>query len=150
MATLILLRHAKSSWKDSTLNDFDRPLNSKGCNDAKKIGKRLLDRDIIPDVIVSSSSIRTKQTIEMANGDYIIESLDPKLLSTIITTEIGKWTQVKIAGESIQRRLSNENIMAVMKSYNYPDETDYIILGEIYVLANKFEIDIHPEVNIIG
>jgi hypothetical protein len=86
--------------------------------------------------------VKTKQTIEMANGDYIIESLDPKLLSTIITTEIGKWTQVKIAGESIQRRLSDENMMAVMKSYNYPDETDYIILGEIYVLANKFEIDI--------
>ena len=82
MCSLILLRHAKSSWGDLTLRDFDRPLNSKGRNDAKKIGKRLLERDVIPNVIVSSSSIRTKQTIE------ILKSVIGKNIITHFTSDL--------------------------------------------------------------
>jgi len=82
MCSLILLRHAKSSWEDLTLRDFDRPLNSKGCNDAKKIGKRLLECDVIPNVIVSSSSIRTKQTIE------ILKSVIGKDIITHFTSDL--------------------------------------------------------------
>ena len=69
MATLILLRHAKSSWKDSTLNDFDRPLNLRGRNDAKKIGNRLLELNVIPNVIISSSSTRTKETVSILKSE---------------------------------------------------------------------------------
>ena len=60
-----MLRHAKSSWDDLTLKDFDRPLNYRGRNDAKKIGNRLLNLDLIPELIISSSSLRTKQTVEI-------------------------------------------------------------------------------------
>ena len=60
-----MLRHAKSSWDDLTLKDFDRPLNYRGRNDAKKIGNRLLNLDLIPKLIISSSSLRTKQTVEI-------------------------------------------------------------------------------------
>ena len=65
MAKLILLRHAKSSWKDPVLNDFDRPLNLRGKNDANKIGNRLLELNIIPNLILSSSSKRTKETVSI-------------------------------------------------------------------------------------
>lgn len=63
--TLYLLRHAKSSWQDSTLADFDRPLNDRGFNDAPTMGKRLHKMGILPDIIISSPSKRTTQTIEL-------------------------------------------------------------------------------------
>ena len=87
------------------------------------------------------------ESISEPSGKKIIQSLDegitnPQILSTMITTAIGKWGQVKIAGESIQRRLDKENIIDLMKSYDYPNETDYIIIGELNTLSNNYEIDL--------
>jgi len=62
--TLYLVRHAKSSWEDSTLADFDRPLNERGYKDAPDMGKRLAKYGVDPDIIISSPSKRTTQTIE--------------------------------------------------------------------------------------
>ena len=62
MKNLILLRHAKSSWKDSSLEDFNRPLSNRGKLDAPKIAKRLMHREIQIDLIISSSSRRTTDT----------------------------------------------------------------------------------------
>lgn len=64
LKTLYLVRHAKSSHDDPTLTDFDRPLAERGFKDAPKIGKRLKNRGIQLDLIMSSTSVRTKQTIE--------------------------------------------------------------------------------------
>jgi len=60
--TLLLLRHAKSSWDDPDLADFDRPLNSRGIRSAKFLGELIHDREIRADRVVSSTSKRTKQT----------------------------------------------------------------------------------------
>lgn len=65
MKTLILLRHAKSSWADVTLDDHDRPLNRRGMDAAPVIGAWLAHRDYHPDVILCSSSRRTRQTVEL-------------------------------------------------------------------------------------
>jgi phosphohistidine phosphatase len=62
---LFIIRHAKSSWKDLTLDDFDRPLNNRGKNDAPKMGKRLKNRNILPDLIISSSAKRTISTAKI-------------------------------------------------------------------------------------
>jgi phosphohistidine phosphatase len=64
MKTLLLLRHAKSSWKDSDLDDHDRPLNKRGKNDAPKIGRLLRDEDLLPDLVVTSSARRCRKTAE--------------------------------------------------------------------------------------
>jgi phosphohistidine phosphatase len=64
MKSLLLLRHAKSSWKDVSLNDFDRPLNDRGRKAAQLIGKELADRRPPIDLIVSSPAIRARQTVE--------------------------------------------------------------------------------------
>lgn len=64
MKTLLILRHAKSSWKDDTLPDHDRPLNRRGQGDAPEVGKRLRNEDLIPDVVLSSSARRAHQTAE--------------------------------------------------------------------------------------
>ena len=65
MKKIFLLRHAKSSWKDQFLNDFERPLNKRGKRDAPLIAEQLRNRNIIPDLIISSSSKRTFDTAKI-------------------------------------------------------------------------------------
>lgn len=60
--TLILIRHAKSSWANPLQSDFDRTLNERGEKDAPEMGERLKSMNIIPDLIISSSAKRTRQT----------------------------------------------------------------------------------------
>ena len=64
MKTLLLLRHAKSSRKDSDIDDHERPLNKRGKKDAPKMGRLLRDQDLLPDLIVSSSAKRCRKTTE--------------------------------------------------------------------------------------
>lgn len=64
MKTLLLLRHAKSSRDDPGLLDFDRPLATRGRQDAPTIGKALKKREPLPDLIIASLAVRAKETIE--------------------------------------------------------------------------------------
>lgn len=64
MKTLLLLRHAKSSWKDSDLEDHDRPLNKRGKREAPRMGKLLTDEKLLPELILSSSARRARKTAE--------------------------------------------------------------------------------------
>lgn len=78
MKKLYLIRHAKSSWKDMTLDDFDRPLNKRGKHDSKLMGQLLKSRAIKPDRILSSPAKRatiTSQNISNAI-DYNVEEID--------------------------------------------------------------------------
>jgi phosphohistidine phosphatase len=62
MKKLYLIRHAKSNWKDMTLDDFDRPLNKRGRKDAPFMAQKLKEKDIYPDYLISSPAIRAKST----------------------------------------------------------------------------------------
>src|SRR5574344_1939338 len=73
MKELILIRHAKSSWKDSSLKDFDRPLNKRGEKNAPKMAKILRKLVKTPDLIISSPSKRTKQTL-----NYFVDEFNYK------------------------------------------------------------------------
>ncbi len=68
MKTLILVRHAKSSWADVGAHDFDRSLNDRGLHDAPIMGKRLAARldacDMSLDAFVCSTACRAVQTVE--------------------------------------------------------------------------------------
>src|SRR3954463_15885238 len=68
MKTLLLLRHAKSSWKDSDIDDHERPLNKRGKKDAPRMGRLLLDEGLVPDLIVSSSAKRCRRTADEVMG----------------------------------------------------------------------------------
>lgn len=62
MKTLLLMRHAKSSWKDQDIPDLARPLNKRGRGDAALMGQLIVDRELIPQRIISSTATRSHQT----------------------------------------------------------------------------------------
>jgi phosphohistidine phosphatase len=62
MKRLTLLRHAKSSWKNTEMADFDRPLNTRGEGDAPEMGQRLAERQFKPDCIIASPARRAITT----------------------------------------------------------------------------------------
>ncbi len=64
MKTLILIRHAKSSWANIHQKDFDRPLNERGKKDAKEMAKRLYKKKISIDAFISSPARRALKTCE--------------------------------------------------------------------------------------
>ena len=64
MKSLLILRHAKSSWKHPELTDHDRPLNKRGKRDAPRMGKILRSEYLIPEAIISSTAARTRAIVE--------------------------------------------------------------------------------------
>ena len=64
MKQLLILRHAKSSWADSRLSDFERPLNKRGEKDAPRMGRLLAEHDLVPQQIISSAAKRARLTAE--------------------------------------------------------------------------------------
>ncbi|MCB9134994.1 MAG: histidine phosphatase family protein [Anaerolineales bacterium] len=65
MKTLLLLRHAKSDWADAGISDHDRPLNKRGKTDAPRMGELLREHGQTPDLILSSTALRARQTAEL-------------------------------------------------------------------------------------
>lgn len=65
MLTLLLLRHAKSSWDDPELEDFERPLAKRGTRAAHQIGALLADEDLKPDLVLCSGAVRTRATLTL-------------------------------------------------------------------------------------
>jgi len=59
---LFLVRHAKSSWDDPTISDHDRPLNERGLCNAPDMGRRLSDRGVSLDALISSTALRARTT----------------------------------------------------------------------------------------
>ena len=64
MKTLLLLRHAKSSRDDQSLDDFDRPLAPRGEEAAVRMGRHLRDKIGQPDLVLCSAALRTRQTLD--------------------------------------------------------------------------------------
>ena len=81
MKTLLVLRHAKSSWDDSSVVDRERPLNARGRRDAPRIGDLLRDEGVVPDLIITSDAVRAHTTAlavaEAAeySGDVVVDPM---------------------------------------------------------------------------
>jgi phosphohistidine phosphatase len=99
MKRLTLIRHAKSSWKDDTLTDFERPLNKRGRKAAPDMGERLAARDFRPDRMVSSPANRAFAT------------------ARIIAEAIGH-PEGEIAGEPRLYGASVEEILEVVRAFD--------------------------------
>jgi phosphohistidine phosphatase len=126
--SLLILRHAKSSWKHPGLIDYDRPLNKRGKSDAKQMGKLLRKEKLIPDLILSSSALRAYVTAKVVakacdyNGEIILsrslyDAADPKAYLKAIRNLDDTYTRVLIAGH-------NPNIEELLE----------ILTGEIHIM----------------
>lgn len=117
MKTLYLMRHAKSSWKDETINDIDRPLNKRGESDAPFMSQVILQKRVLPDEIISSPATRALATLwhmcPVINFPYQNVKVNPSLYAAspgdmlIIIKEI------------------NENAQSVLLMGHNPGLTDF-------------------------
>jgi phosphohistidine phosphatase len=93
MRTLYLLRHAKSSWKDASLADFERPLNERGRQAATQMGEYLKAKNPGISLLISSPSVRTRQTIDilLRHSALVVE---PRFDQRIYEASLGTLVQV--------------------------------------------------------
>ncbi len=93
MKSIYLIRHAKSSWKDASLRDFDRPLNKRGLRDAPFMANVLKEKGIVPNAIVSSPANRAYTTagyfakaLQIEEADIIkVEAIYEAYYSTVLS-----------------------------------------------------------------
>lgn len=117
MKTLILVRHAKSSWDDLGLNDFDRPLNDRGKKDAPKMAERLFKKKIGIDAFISSPAKRAARTAK-----FFAEELKEKKKDIIYKTELYLASE-NVFYDVIEKTDDEFNTIAVF-SHN-PGITDF-------------------------
>lgn len=135
MKTLYLMRHAKSSWKDSTIDDFDRPLNKRGLNDAPLVGKYLYNQKIAFDEIISSPARRAANTAELIANEIKFDH--------------------KIIFESSIYNANSSDLLKVIRSIK-EDVHQFILIGHnpsLNELANyllKEEIDNIPTAGVVA
>lgn len=103
MKRLYVLRHAKSSWDDASLADFDRPLNSRGLASAPLMGRTMAERGYLPDVVISSPAARAATTAKLAAEAAAIK--DPILFEGRIY-EASPQTLVRVISEIDQNASS--------------------------------------------
>ena len=80
---LLLVRHAKSSWSNPSLNDFDRPLNKRGASNAPLMGQRIRDYGLHLDTIITSTAERAKETSKLIAKEIKYELQDIDLESDL-------------------------------------------------------------------
>ncbi|MEX0726686.1 MAG: histidine phosphatase family protein [Planctomycetaceae bacterium] len=93
MKTLLLMRHAKSSWDDESLSDHERTLNDRGRRDAPRMGRLLKAEKLIPQRILTSSATRAQATakllvheIKHAGPMIVDDDLYHATVATVLTT----------------------------------------------------------------
>ena len=129
--TLILIRHAKSSWADPLQNDFDRPLNERGKAEAPEMGKVLDKIGIKPDLIISSTAKRTRQTAKRIAAEVGYD------------TEHFKWEEklyhcIPSVFEEVIQRIDDKVKTVFIVAHN-PGITDFV-----NELSPEFKIDNMP------
>ena len=83
MKTLLLIRHAKSSWEHPGLSDFDRPLNERGKKDAPEMAKRVKEKGIELDHLVSSPAKRARKTAKYFAEAFGFDKEDIKIVGEL-------------------------------------------------------------------
>lgn len=113
---MYLVRHAKSSWKDINLADWERPLNKRGKHDAPLMGERLAARHIMPDLLISSHAKRARKTAEK------------------IALEIG-YPEEKIV---IIEEIYSEGIGGIIKTFTHIDDS----VSELMLIGHNPDLTI--------
>ena len=157
MKTLLLLRHAKSSWDDPSQDDHDRPLNQRGYLEAPRIGSLIQEKGLVPDLAIASTARRAKDTADLVlracgyAGDLKLEpglyGADYKLFTQLIQALPEKAACVLLVGhnpdiEDLIQRLTGERIAiatATLAQVRLPLET-WRDIGQIDSHKNKADL----------
>ncbi len=110
MKTLYVLRHAKSSWENSSLADFDRPLNDRGKSAAPFIGQVMKSNEFAPEIILSSPAVRARETArlvkesaglhaEIQHIERIYEA-SPQMLQYVAASMDDRFSSAMIVGHN--------------------------------------------------
>ena len=159
MKNLFLLRHAKSTWDNAALGDFDRPLSKRGISNAIQLSEYIQKHSISFDLVLSSPSERTQSTL-----DLVMSSLDPipssnlkeciyhasaSSLIQLITEQDDEINNLLIIGHNpglhiLTETLTNESIMkfptcafAKITNFNHWKDVDAGILTLESVITPK-------------
>lgn len=128
MKTLLLIRHAKSSWENITQTDFDRPLNERGKHDAPLIAKRIHERKIEIDLFMSSPARRAKKTASYFLEEFGAKEKKLQLVPSLYEASVDKYYE---AVENIK----DENNSVAIFAHN-PGITDFINSLNCYPIFN--------------
>jgi phosphohistidine phosphatase len=94
MKTLLLIRHAKSSWDQPGLTDFDRTLNERGKKDAPAMAKRVKEKGLEPDHLISSPAKRARKTAKCFAEEFGFKKEDIKLVEALYGATPTEFLQV--------------------------------------------------------
>ena len=94
MRTLSLLRHAKSSWTDPTESDHERPLNPRGKRDAPGMGRFMRDHGLVPDLVLCSDSVRTRETMKLVLAEWGDRAPETRLDAALYLAEPNRILKV--------------------------------------------------------
>jgi len=136
--TLYIIRHAKSSWDASNVDDFERPLNERGKRDAPRMGKRLKEKEIHPDLMLSSPAKRALSTAKR-----IAKVL--KYPKETIKTDRRLYHADEERFLSVVQELKDKHNIVMLFSHN-PGLTDFVNT----LMNGGFDIDNVPTCGVVA
>jgi len=110
MRILYLLRHAKSSWNDPTLRDFDRPLKKRGREAAERIGERMALETLSNPLVICSPAVRTRETAEVVLASAKLQ-VEPRFDERIYEASLRELVE-------IVTEIPNDKEVAIMIGHN--------------------------------
>jgi phosphohistidine phosphatase len=117
MKTLILIRHAKSSWDQIGIDDFDRPLNERGKKDAPEMAKRLKEKAIELDYLISSPAKRARKTARYFAEQFGFKKEDINLIDEL-------YGATRSAFSNVVAQIDDKNHAVALFSHN-PGITEF-------------------------
>ncbi len=118
MKQLIIVRHAKSSWANLGMSDFERPLNERGSRDAPEMANRLINRNVVVDAFVSSTANRALTT-----ATYFAKTFGKKQTDIITVPELYHASATTFY--QVVKKLNNAFQTVALFSHN-PGITDFV------------------------
>ena len=127
MKSVCLVRHAKSSWKDITLSDIDRPLNKRGKHDAPMMAEKLKESGFVPDMILSSPAKRARKTAKHFGTTYNLPvtlderlyEADTKIFETLLREAFEQHDHVMLVSHNPGLTCFND-VISNIPLYNIP------------------------------
>jgi len=140
MKTLLLMRHAKSSWDDPELDDHDRPLNARGLRDAPRMAAWLIRQEHTPGAITSSTALRAVHTAQIV-AEACRVAAPVRTTAGLYHADIAAWQRViRNLPEEIDRALCvghNPGIESIVSKLT--DQSLHMPTAAIAVFALKLD-----------